>query len=166
MARLILAVDPGETSGWCLMYDDQKVDCSGHLRIDSTVGAKKLAVIVLSAAHDGGCLDMVIEDQHPGGYMDGKGQYQRASFATTLALGRRRGQWEQSALENGMKLHAVKATVWQNALLKCGGRPDRATLKTLSQARAARAAGVRHIEYDEADAICLALYWVTANPPI
>ena len=136
----LLSVDPGRVSGWALIGDEVR---SGTVRIDSRKGLEHAMEIVVEASV------VVIE---------GCGYVSKGRFDTIWGLGRRAGTWECLARVQGADVELVHPQAWQKAMLYQGRNPGRAMIKKLSQARARSEVG-REVGPDEADAICMGMWF-------
>lgn len=145
---MILAVDPGASSGWAIADDEGRVIRWGYLRLDSKGSAMAMNATIPFYTLEA----MIIEGPAPMGPQMG--------WRTMYGLGVARGRWEQEARRHGLDVIEVNPRTWQAACL--GGRMKREQAIACYRERARAIVGAtKPIPADEAAAICIADWYVT-----
>ena len=157
-SKSFVAVDPAKRSGWAIFLNGEYLD-SGYVYVNTIKGARAIEEL-MSKAKIYGIRLMVVEDSYPGGWVDNNGNYHKASYHTGKAIGICRGAWEQEARKRGFKIYAIKPSRWQRVLKIQGKRMKRAELKQMSVMVAKGVANKEIVFNDEADAICIGLFYI------
>lgn len=155
MSLVVIAIDPGKTSGWCVMRDGGIVSSGVATKCAHRSNAVRMALEMGDARK----VIAVVEQWTVGG---------RAHWnpSTMIGLGSARGRWlEQLDLVGVCESHVVSVTPakWRSLL---AGLPRRTSDEAKASARiVARARVGREVALDEGEAVCMGV-WAMAAPEL
>ena len=170
----VLAVDPGASSGWCLLVDGKVYDY-GQVSMKKSNSADLISQI-MGVAGIQGTGTMVIEGPYKIRLKKSKDKVcpkckrplededHVIGWKTYYSMGTSRGRWEQAARRAGMTVEEVNPRTWQAATVGTGAR-DFQIAKYQARARhLIQQAGIPvktiPIQPDAAAAVCIGDWWM------
>ena len=154
----ILAIDPGASSGYCLIHTGSPVKYDwGVIRLKSKRAAQKMRDLFGKAILVG--VDVVVIEgpypvRIPKRNKDGEVEETVLGWRTMYGLGVSRGRWEQEAAAAGLRIVEVSPRTWQARTVGTGKR-DQQIAKYKARAKHLTKS-TKAVPADAAAAICIA----------
>lgn len=154
-ACVVLAIDPGQTSGWAISVRGELIS-SGECSIDNSIAVSGVCKQAREAAIAHALPAVLVLEKPFGG-----------SVQTITGIGQRRGAWRAqwiAAGGNKTKQVNVGTSTYRSKVLGAGNL-DRAAARPLEQALAASRVGRGDVGPDQAAAVCINV-WAAKAPEV